>query len=78
MFTGRTAPSFLVRLWISGLVAAVTGIACHLFLAPHLPLRHISEAILVAGAFGVIYFAVAIALGVGEARATLGRFRRTG
>ena len=78
----KIAPSFLVRLWISGLVAAVAGIACHLFLAPHitphLPLRHISEAILVAGAFGVIYFAAAIALGVGEARATLGRFRRTG
>jgi putative peptidoglycan lipid II flippase len=78
----RIAPSFLVRLWISGLIAAATGIACHLFLAPHvtphLPLRHISEAILVAGAFGVIYFAAAIALGVGEARATLGRFRRTG
>jgi len=78
----KLAPSFLGRLWISGLVAAATGIACHLFLAPHvtphLPLRHISEAILVAGVFGVIYFAAAIALGVGEARATLGRFRRTG
>jgi len=78
----KLAPSFLMRLWISGLVAAAVGIACHLFLAPHvaphLPLRHISEAILVAGAFGVIYFAAAIALGVGEARATLGRFRRTG
>jgi putative peptidoglycan lipid II flippase len=78
----KLALSFLGRLWISGLVAAAAGIACHLFLAPHvtphLALRHISEAILVAGAFGVIYFAAAIALGVGEARATLGRFRRTG
>jgi putative peptidoglycan lipid II flippase len=76
----KIAPSFLVRLWTSGLVAAAAGIACHLFLAPHvtphLPLRHISEAILVAGAFGAIYFAAAIALGVGEARATLGRFTR--
>jgi hypothetical protein len=58
----------------------VAGIACHVFIAPHvtphLPLRHISEAILVAGAFGVVYFAAAIALGVGEAKATLQRFRR--
>jgi putative peptidoglycan lipid II flippase len=74
----KLAPSFLGRLWISGLVAAAAGVACHLFLAPHvvphLPFRHISEAILVAGAFGVIYFGVAISLGVGEARATLQRF----
>jgi putative peptidoglycan lipid II flippase len=76
----KLAPSFLGRLWISGLVAAVAGIACHLFITPHvtphLPLRHISEAILVAGAFGVVYFAAAIALGVGEARATLQRFTK--
>jgi len=74
----KLAPSFLGRLWISGLVAAVAGIACDLFLAPHvvphLPMRHISEAILVSGAFGVTYFAAAIILGVGEARATLQRF----
>ena len=76
----KLAPSFLGRLWISGLVAAVAGIACHLYLAPHitphLPFRHISEAILVAGAFGVIYFAAAIMLGIAEARATLQRFAR--
>jgi putative peptidoglycan lipid II flippase len=74
----KLAPSFLGRLWISGLVAAAAGVACHLYLAPHLlphlPFRHISEAILVAGAFGVIYFGAAIILGVGEARATLQRF----
>ncbi|HEX7678768.1 MAG TPA: murein biosynthesis integral membrane protein MurJ [Thermoanaerobaculia bacterium] len=74
----KLAPSFLGRLWISGLAAAVAGVACHLSLAPHivphLPFRHISEAILVAGAFGIIYFGAAIILGVGEARATLQRF----
>jgi putative peptidoglycan lipid II flippase len=74
----KLAPSFLGRLWISGLVAAVAGVACDLFLAPHvvphLPMRHISEAILVSGAFGIAYFAAAIILGVGEARATLQRF----
>ena len=76
----KLAPSFLGRLWISGLVAAAAGIACQLFIAPHvtphLPLRHISEAILVAGAFGVIYFAATIAFGVPEARATLRRFTK--
>ncbi|MEA2338903.1 MAG: putative peptidoglycan lipid flippase, partial [Thermoanaerobaculia bacterium] len=76
----KLAPSFLGRLWISGLIAAVAGIACHLYLAPlitpHLPFRHISEAILVSGVFGVAYFAAAIALGISEARATLQRFTR--
>ena len=37
----KLAPSFLGRLWISGLVAAIAGVACHLYLAPlitpHLP-----------------------------------------
>ncbi|MBV8547062.1 MAG: murein biosynthesis integral membrane protein MurJ, partial [Acidobacteria bacterium] len=76
----KLAPSFLARLWISGLVAAIAGVACHFYLAPlitpHLPFRHISEAILVAGAFGVVYFATAILLGINEARATLKRFTR--
>jgi putative peptidoglycan lipid II flippase len=76
----KLAPSFLGRLWISGLIAAVAGIACHLYLAPlitpHLPFRHISEAILVSSVFGIAYFAAAIALGISEARATLQRFTR--
>ena len=77
----KLAPSFLGRLWISGMAAAVAGITCHLYLAPlitpHLPFRHISEAILVAGAFGVAYFGAAIAMGVDEARATLRRLARS-
>jgi integral membrane protein MviN len=76
----KLAPSFLARLWFSALVAAFAGIACDRFVAPlvtpHLPLRHIVEAILVAGAFGIVYFSVAIAMGVAEARATLQRFTR--
>ena len=76
----KLAPSFLGRLWISGLVAALAGVACHLYVAPrivpHLPFRHISEAILVSGTFGVAYFAAAILLGINEARATLRRFTR--
>ncbi|MGA8810192.1 MAG: murein biosynthesis integral membrane protein MurJ [Thermoanaerobaculia bacterium] len=76
----RLAPSFLGRLWTSGLIAAISGITCHRFVAPHvtphLPFRHIVEAILAAGAFGVVYFSAAIALGVPEAGATLRRFTR--
>ena len=76
----KLAPSFLGRLWISGLSAALAGVAFHLYaaprIAPHLPFRHISEAILVSGMFGVVYFGAAIALGVPEARATLQRFTR--
>jgi putative peptidoglycan lipid II flippase len=76
----KLAPSFLGRLWISGLAAAIAGVACHRYVAPvitpHVPFRHISEAILVSGAFGAVYFAAAIALGINEARATLKRFVR--
>lgn len=76
----KLAPSFLMRLWGAGLLAAVAGILCNRYVAPqvtpHLPFRHIAEAILVAGAFGIAYFGAAIALGVAEARATLQRFKR--
>jgi hypothetical protein len=34
------------------------------------------QAVLVAGAFGIVYFAAAIAVGLPEALATLSRFRR--
>jgi hypothetical protein len=41
-----------------------------------LPLRHIAEAILVSGMFGVVYFAIGFALGVPEVRLTLSRLKR--
>jgi putative peptidoglycan lipid II flippase len=71
------APSFLGRLWAAALAGAAVGVAVDMFLGPAmqaLPLRHILEAIVVAGAFGVTYFAATFALGVPESRATLGRF----
>ena len=78
--TVKLAPSFLGRLWVSALAAAVVAIAFDVFLAGHgaarLPFHHIAEAMLVAGAFGVIYFAAAIAVGLPEAMATLSRFKR--
>jgi putative peptidoglycan lipid II flippase len=69
----RLAPPFLGRLWGAALAAAIVAVAFSLFLGPH---NHIVQAVLVAGAFGVVYFAAAIALGVPEAMATLLRFRR--
>ena len=68
----RLAPSFLARLWIAALVAAAAGMACDRFLPR---MHHILHAILVAGAFGAVYFAAAMAMGVAEARATMGRFK---
>jgi putative peptidoglycan lipid II flippase len=72
--------SFLARVWLSALAAAASAVAFGRFLVPrfaaHLPFRHIAEAGLLAGVFGVVYFGVGIAAGVPEARATLGRFRR--
>jgi putative peptidoglycan lipid II flippase len=76
----RLAPSFLGRLWVAALAAAVVSIAFDVFLTGHgaarLPFHHIAEAALVAGAFGAVYFAAAIAAGLPEAMATLSRFTR--
>lgn len=71
---------YLVRLWIAGVMAGVGGAAFYAVvtprLGPYLPriLPDIRDGFIVCGVFGVIYFATAIALGVPEARATLGRF----
>ncbi len=69
---------FQFSLWSSAIAAGLGSLAFDVFagrgVSTHLPFRHISEAILAAGVFGVIYFVAAILLGVPEARATLGRF----
>ena len=73
------APSFLARLWVAAIAGAVTGIAVDFFAGAtlrRLPFPHISEAIFVAGVFGVVYFIVAMIAGVPEARATLSRFTK--
>ena len=69
----RLTPSFLGRLWASAVASAIVAVAFNLFLGPH---NHIVQAVLVAGAFGVMYFAAAIAVGLPEATATLSRLRR--
>ena len=79
---GPSKLGFLARLWTAALWAGAAALALELFvmrdLAPRLPLPRISEAILVAGVFGVIYFIAGFLLGVPEVRATLGRFLRKG
>jgi putative peptidoglycan lipid II flippase len=71
---------YLVRLWTSAIVAGAAGAAFYAYVTPrlgaHLPriLPHIRDGLIVCAIFGVVYFAVALALGVPEARATMGRF----
>lgn len=59
------APSFLGKLWLSALLASACGWSIHHFL----PLRSaVLAAILVLIPYGVIYFAVTLALRLSEAR----------
>lgn len=77
---GDSKFTFMLRLWIAAAAAGVASLAADVYfargLAAHLPLPRISEAILVCGVFGVVYFAVAAMLGIGEVRAFIGRFVR--
>lgn len=71
---------YQIRLWVSAIAAAAVAVGFDLMaargIAAHMPFRHISEAILVAGIFGVIYLGSSMLLGVPEARATLSRFTK--
>jgi putative peptidoglycan lipid II flippase len=75
---GESRTAFLLKLWASAILAGAAAVATDLFVARRisLPLERISEAMLVAGVFGVVYFAAGFLLGVPEVRATLGRFVR--
>lgn len=76
----RLAPSYLARLWIAALSAGAAGALVNAFVLPRIPLPrifpHIRDGLLVCGVFGVVYFAVATAVGVPEARATIQRFTK--
>lgn len=77
---GPSLTGYFVRLWIAAICAGAAALAADIFilrdLSQRLPFHTINEAIFVAGVFGVVYFAVAFALGVSEVRATLQRFTK--
>ena len=66
-------PAYLVKGWAAALVAAGIGRALLLTVAHRNP---IVAALVVLGAYGVIYFAGAFVLGLPEVRGILGMFSR--
>ena len=68
----------LLKMWTAALWAGAAGLAADMYVAAplsrHLPLPVISEALLVGGVFGVMYFAAGYVLRVPEVTATMGRF----
>lgn len=76
--------SYQLRLWAAAIAAGVVAKLFDLFVVARisglmprvLSMHHVIDAIFVAGVFGVVYFAVAIAARVPEARRTIGRFTR--
>ncbi len=75
---GESTVAYMMKLWSAAIAAGLASVAFDRFaareIAARLPLRFISEAILVCGLFGIVYFVVAFVLGVPEVRAFLGRF----
>jgi putative peptidoglycan lipid II flippase len=71
--TGLTA-SFVAKLWLAAALSAAVGWAFKLLTVslPTIPL-----AIIVLGAYGVVYFGVTSALGIPEARVVIGKMLRT-
>ncbi len=69
---GRTglSTSYVIKLWIAALLAAVIGWTFKLMLGN---LHPISLAAVVLGSYGVAYFGVTFALGLREARELIGR-----
>jgi putative peptidoglycan lipid II flippase len=70
--TGLAIP-FVAKLWIGAAIGAGVAWALKLLISPMHP---IPLAIIVLGAYGVIYFAVTFIFGLPEARAVLGRVFR--
>jgi putative peptidoglycan lipid II flippase len=72
--------SYQLRLWAAALAAGLGAAALDHYviagIARRLPFRHISEAAIAAGVFGIVYFVGTMLLGVPEARATLSRLQR--
>jgi putative peptidoglycan lipid II flippase len=70
-------PAYLVRLWVSALLAAAAGLGIHHFLAVRSSDSRalIFHAIYVLGPYGVLYFVLTMAFGLTEAREGLKRGR---
>jgi putative peptidoglycan lipid II flippase len=71
--TTRLPGGVVARLWLAAGLAVAAGWLVRLVLPP---LHPISEAALVLGAFGLVYFGAGVMLGLPEARALLGRLSR--
>jgi putative peptidoglycan lipid II flippase len=69
---GRTGlpMDYLARLWAAALLAAAVGWGVRHFFGQHSP---ILLAILVLGPYGIVYFGMTLALGLGEAHGIFGR-----
>ncbi|HEY0006669.1 MAG TPA: murein biosynthesis integral membrane protein MurJ [Pyrinomonadaceae bacterium] len=72
---GRTGLpfSYMVRLWMSAAAGAAIGWGFKLILGPRHPFI---IALVVLGSYGLVYYAITLALGLPEARAALGQFTR--
>lgn len=76
---GRTGASgsYLGKLWASAFLAAGLAWLMHHFAGPHLRMspriRHVVEAAIVLGPYGILYFALASLFGLEEARQMLDR-----
>jgi putative peptidoglycan lipid II flippase len=72
--------SYQARLWGAAIVAGIAAVAFDRYLVARfiarVPFRYIAEAGVVAGFYGVVYFAAAAAMGVPEVRSTLSRLSR--
>ena len=77
---GESLAGYYTKLWIAAIAGGVAAAAFDRFagasIAARLPLQYVMEAAMVGGVFGIVYFAVAGALGVPEVRATIGRFTK--
>ncbi|MDQ3281232.1 MAG: murein biosynthesis integral membrane protein MurJ [Acidobacteriota bacterium] len=72
-----TTGSFELKLWIAAIAAGAVSVISERFLGTflaRLPLHNVATAMVISGIFGVVYFAVAMLLGIEEVRALIKRF----
>jgi hypothetical protein len=73
----RLPGPFLARVLLAAALAGAAGWGCQwLITTRHLHLHAAIESAAVLGTFGAAYLVLALLLGIDEARAVIGRFRR--